>query len=116
MGSLQLQQKNSMAQTAVLTAEECAPSASLNDTIENAPSAVPSVALLKKGWLHKLSYRGKGWKKRYVEITENCELRYGREKRTQGTSIAKSTTYELKGVISLEDAHIVEVCGISPSV
>ena len=67
------------------------------------------LVILKKGWLHKLSNRGKGWKKRYVEITDNFELRYGREIRAQGTPNAKTTMYELKGVISLEDAHIVEV-------
>ena len=98
-----------MAQAAVLAVEECPSAPSLHETVENSQPAVPSVALLKKGWLHKLSYRGKGWKKRYVEITENCELRYGREIRAQGTPSAKSTMYELKGVISLEDAHIVEV-------
>lgn len=98
-----------MAQAAILAVEECPSVPSLHEAIENSPLAVPSAVLLKKGWLHKLSYRGKGWKKRYVEIFDNCELRYGREIRAQGTPSAKSTIYELKGVISLEDAHIVEV-------
>ncbi len=97
-----------MAQAAVVTSDECIPVASLHDIVENSPSTT-SPTLLKQGWLHKLSYRGKGWKKRYVEITDNSELRYGREIRGQGTPSAKSTIYDLKGVISLEDAHVVEV-------
>jgi hypothetical protein len=98
-----------MAQAAVLAVEECTSSTSLHETVESSQPSAQSVALLKKGWLHKLSYRGKGWKKRYVEIAENSELRYGREIRAQGSANSKSTMYELKGVISLEDAHIVEV-------
>ena len=98
-----------MAESAAATADESSRTSSLNEENENPPTPAVPLVILKKGWLHKLSYRGKGWKKRYVEITDNCELRYGREIRAQGTPSAKTTMYELKGVISLEDAHIVEV-------
>jgi hypothetical protein len=98
-----------MAETIAATAEESSRTSSLNEEIENQPISTAPLVILKKGWLHKLSYRGKGWKKRYVEITDCCELRYGREIRAQGTPSAKATMYELKGVISLEDALIVEV-------
>lgn len=87
-------------------------------------SGFKRVNILKQGWLHKLSYksvflplvrplrrifltcfivrRGKGWKKRFVEVTEDCELRYGRT--GDGTR-----DMELKGVISLDDCDSAEV-------
>jgi len=62
------------------------------------------VTVLKRGWLHKLSYRGKGWKKRYVEVTDDCELRYGRLR--EGGSAGEM---DLKGIISLDDCDSNEV-------
>jgi len=89
-----------MASNELLIAEDAS-------SYEDLATTVQAVKYLKKGWLHKLSYRGKGWKKRYVEVTDNLELRYGRMTRTPGNS--SESGFELKGVISLEDAEIIEM-------
>ena len=62
--------------------------------------------ILKQGWLHKLSYHSQGWKKRYVVVTEEGELQYWALAR-QG-SIGPSD-WELKGIISLDDAEFTEM-------
>eukprot|EP00286_Rhodomonas_abbreviata_P003612 CAMPEP_0181347866 /NCGR_PEP_ID=MMETSP1101-20121128/34102_1 /TAXON_ID=46948 /ORGANISM="Rhodomonas abbreviata, Strain Caron Lab Isolate" /LENGTH=611 /DNA_ID=CAMNT_0023460099 /DNA_START=338 /DNA_END=2174 /DNA_ORIENTATION=+ len=64
----------------------------------------PALPPIKQGRLHKLSYRGKGWKERFVELTEECELRYSRS--MQGGS--NPPQMQLKGVISLDDADATE--------
>ena len=68
---------------------------------------------VKQGWLHKLGYLGKGWKKRFVELhilNDNVvELRYGREFRASG-DVAPG--FALTGVISLADAQVCQVSSL----
>lgn len=75
--------------------------------LDYAPTTQPpgvshaTAAILKEGWMHKLSYMGSGWKKRYVAVTEDSELRYWAPTEIGG--------WELKGVITLEDAEFSQV-------
>mmetsp|Transcript_30173 Transcript_30173/g.68267 ORF Transcript_30173/g.68267 Transcript_30173/m.68267 type:complete len:628 (-) Transcript_30173:86-1969(-) len=62
--------------------------------------------ILKQGWLHKLSYHGRGWKKRYVVITEDCELQYWSHVFPFNGGTAQ---WELKGIVSLDDAEFAKV-------
>ena len=62
--------------------------------------------ILKQGWLHKLSYHGQGWKKRYVVVTEEGELQYWALARQGGIG---PSDWELKGIVSLDDAEFSEV-------
>ena len=81
--------------------------------LDYAPTTQPpgvshaTAAILKEGWLHKLSYMGSGWKKRYVAVTEDSELRYWAPTDDGG--------WELKGVITLEDADFTQVVSSAPS-
>eukprot|EP00290_Baffinella_frigidus_P055438 CAMPEP_0180346618 /NCGR_PEP_ID=MMETSP0989-20121125/3972_1 /TAXON_ID=697907 /ORGANISM="non described non described, Strain CCMP2293" /LENGTH=624 /DNA_ID=CAMNT_0022335767 /DNA_START=59 /DNA_END=1930 /DNA_ORIENTATION=- len=75
--------------------------------LDYAPTTQPpgvshaTAAILKEGWMHKLSYMGSGWKKRYVAVTEDSELRYWAPTEIGG--------WELKGVITLEDAEFSQI-------
>jgi len=62
--------------------------------------------ILKQGWLHKLSYHSQGWKKRYVVVTEEGEMQYWALSRQGGIG---PSDWELKGIISLDDAEFSEV-------
>ncbi|EKX53294.1 hypothetical protein GUITHDRAFT_133035 [Guillardia theta CCMP2712] len=62
--------------------------------------------IIKQGWLHKLSYHGRGWKKRYVVITEDCELQYWSHVFPFNGGTAQ---WELKGIVSLDDAEFGKV-------
>jgi len=53
-----------------------------------------------------MSYHSQGWKKRYVVVTEEGELQYWALARQGGIG---PSDWELKGIISLDDAEFAEV-------